>query len=113
MTQFLLFIAYSSNASVPFNADSLAELLAVSRRNNERAGVTGMLLYRGGNFLQALEGPTSAVRTTFERIAQDSRHRTVAILFEEMMDEKAQGLLKDYIFLVFGGDESCWGHFPA
>ena len=88
MPQPLLFLAYASNASVSFSPGALVDLLAVSRRNNERARVTGMLLFRGGNFLQALEGPEESVRSTFERIAADLRHGSVGILLEEPLEAR-------------------------
>ncbi|AUZ89011.1 hypothetical protein CVO76_16195, partial [Arthrobacter agilis] len=47
-----LSIVYSSTATRPLNDADLSALLAISRRNNARAEVTGMLLYRGGRFLQ-------------------------------------------------------------
>ena len=84
----LLFLAYASNASVAFTPPALVELLSVSRRNNDLAGITGMLLYRGGNFLQALEGPPDAVRETFKRISHDVRHRGIGMLLEEERDHR-------------------------
>lgn len=55
-------------------------ILSVSQRNNRRVGVTGMLMYDGLRFLQALEGDETAVRETFARIRGDSRHRGVVAL---------------------------------
>jgi hypothetical protein len=57
-------------------------ILAVSQRNNRRVGVTGMLMYDGLRFLQALEGDEAAVRETFSRIRGDTRHRGVVTLSE-------------------------------
>lgn len=59
---------------------AVAGLLAVSKRNNARVGVTGALLFNGGSFAQVLEGSRSAVETTFERIQRDPRHSDVAVL---------------------------------
>ncbi|MDQ2667896.1 MAG: BLUF domain-containing protein [Gemmatimonadota bacterium] len=84
----LLFLAYASNASVPFSATALVDLLAVCRRNNARNDVSGMLLYCGGNFLQALEGPQDAVRATLQRISIDPRHSSIDILLEETPQQR-------------------------
>jgi len=80
----MLSIIYSSTAERPFDDEQLTELLTVSRDNNARDGLTGMLLYRDGRFLQVLEGPTDALRSRMSTIAADSRHHDVMILLEEM-----------------------------
>ena len=59
---------------------AVAGLLAVSKRNNARVGVTGALLFNGGSFAQVLEGSRAAVESTFERIQRDRRHSDVAVL---------------------------------
>jgi hypothetical protein len=79
---------YASSASVPFDSAALLELLKKGRRNNEAVNVTGMLLFKGGNFLQALEGEEQAVRATMERISQDPRHRGVMKLLEGRTDTR-------------------------
>jgi len=49
--------------------------LTHSRERNERAGISGLLLHRGGNFLQVVEGPSDAVRDLTRRLERDPRHR--------------------------------------
>ncbi|MHA7220431.1 BLUF domain-containing protein [Arthrobacter sp. MDT1-48-3] len=78
-----LSIVYSSTATRPLNDADLSALLAISRRNNARAEVTGMLLYRGGRFLQVLEGPEAGVRDRFLAIKTDTRHMDVQVLVED------------------------------
>lgn len=73
-------IVYVSTAIEPFSEDSLRELLEVARSNNVAAGVTGMLVYSRGQFLQALEGEPAAVISTFDRITADRRHIVVNTL---------------------------------
>ena len=82
------FLAYGSSSATPFSSQDLADLLDVSRANNERVGITGMLLYRGGSFLQALEGPEAAVRDTMQRIEGDLRHGSVVPLLEELHEDR-------------------------
>ncbi len=60
-------LTYVSSAVRPFAEDELADLLAVSRQNNARLGITGMLLYKDGNFMQVLEGEEAEVRTLYEK----------------------------------------------
>jgi hypothetical protein len=49
-------ISYLSQASAPMSADQLIALLMQCRTNNAERGLTGMLLYGNGTFLQVLEG---------------------------------------------------------
>ena len=79
----LVSVVYASTATVAFSEIDLALLLALSRTNNEPRGLTGLLLHRDGQFMQALEGPERAVRATLARIAADPRHTGVWILAEE------------------------------
>ena len=81
-------MVYASSATVPFSKDDLRELLEHSRRNNERVGISGLLLYHDGDFMQLLEGGEQAVRTTYERILQDSRHRGCLLLITRHVAER-------------------------
>jgi len=72
-------LVYVSSAVEPFSKTELVELLHVARANNERLGITGMLLYRDGNFMQVLEGEEPVVRDLYARIERDPRQaRTLA-----------------------------------
>ena len=70
------------SASSDVEADIQA-ILAASRANNARDGITGGLLYSDGCFAQVLEGPLGAIETTFERIQCDPRHGDVTVLKAE------------------------------
>ncbi len=61
-------------------ASNIDEILAKSRVNNERDGITGALLFNAGCFAQVLEGPLERVESAFERIQQDERHGDVSLL---------------------------------
>ncbi len=52
-------------------------MLDKARRRNSEVGVTGILLYSGGHFLQVLEGHQRVLATLFDRIASDPRHKNV------------------------------------
>lgn len=84
-------LIYTSSAVELFREDELVELLKTSRDNNRRRGITGMLLYNDGNFLQVLEGPEESVRALYERIRQDPRHRNIIKLYEKPIDEPEFG----------------------
>lgn len=84
-------LIYVSNSSHFDNDADLQELLKVSRKNNARLGVTGMLLFHDGIFLQILEGPEQTVKDLYNKIKQDSRHRACRILAAVAVKEKEFG----------------------
>jgi hypothetical protein len=73
-------IVYVSTAVAAFLEEELRHLLRVARLNNEASGVTGMLVYSRGQFLQALEGEPRPVISTFDRISADVRHAELKTL---------------------------------
>lgn len=75
-------LTYVSSAVRPFSEDELGDLLARSRSNNARLGVTGMLLYKDGNFMQVLEGEEEVVRGLYAKISADPRHRGEIVLHQ-------------------------------
>lgn len=81
-------LVYVSSAVRLWTDKALAALLRTSRANNEAAGVTGMLLYQGGNFIQAIEGPEASVKALEARIQADPRHRGVIVLAEGFVPER-------------------------
>ena len=76
-------LVYVSSAVEPFSDGQLEDLLKKSRQNNAAVGLTGMLLYKDGNFMQCLEGPKEAVITLEAKIRLDSRHRGMFVLLRE------------------------------
>lgn len=66
----------------------LQSLLAPSVRRNRALGITGMLLYAHGGFMQLLEGEEQAVKPLFDRIRRDDRHRRVTVLVQGPVAER-------------------------
>nr|WP_201471063.1 BLUF domain-containing protein [Microbacterium hydrocarbonoxydans] len=87
-TEPLASLVYCSTATQPFGVDELDDLLAVSRARNSDRDITGMLLYRGGEFVQILEGPRTRVEQLMEKIGRDPRHRDLRVLIEEPLHER-------------------------
>jgi hypothetical protein len=81
-------LIYVSTALRRFSPESLEELLAQSRAANRVAGISGLLVYGGGNFMQLLEGPRDAVETTYARILRDRRHVDMTLLFQTETPER-------------------------
>lgn len=82
-------LIYISTARVALSTQALDEILRVSRRNNQAVGVTGLLIVGGRRFLQALEGPSEAVRNTYDRIKADDRHFASVVLSDREISERS------------------------
>jgi hypothetical protein len=76
----MLSIVYVSTATDSPDDAELAAILTVARERNTELGVTGLLAYRGGLFLQLLEGDDDAVDGLYAEIGADPRHRDVQLL---------------------------------
>jgi hypothetical protein len=87
----LVHLVYASSALHLFGENELLALLGKSRRNNAVAGITGLLLYRAGNFIQVLEGEETAVAETHARIAADLRHNGLIVLIRAPIAERSFG----------------------
>ena len=84
----MLQLLYVSGALAKMSKADIDEILAVSRRNNQRLGITGMLLWADGVFIQVLEGEPDVVRTLYRRIQADDRHRNLMLVLEQMADKR-------------------------
>jgi len=84
----MLSLVYVSSATRLFSDDDLKDLLRQSRDNNSRLDLTGMLLDKGGNFMQLLEGPDDALTALFAKIALDPRHRGVLELLRRPIEQR-------------------------
>ncbi|RZT59441.1 BLUF domain-containing protein [Leucobacter luti] len=81
-------IVYSSDATGPVAETQLVELLERARAKNEALGITGILFFRNGRFLQYIEGPHDALRALYADIAADPRHTGLRILLETDIAER-------------------------
>lgn len=73
-------IMYWSRAVCPMTDADLLNLLSTARSVNAKMGLTGMLLYKNGCFLQILEGYLKELELVFAKIEADPRHTCVTIL---------------------------------
>jgi hypothetical protein len=88
----LVRLLYASRASEPAPPTLVEDILATSLENNARNGITGVLCYGNGIFMQALEGGRMAVSRLYQSIARDPRHRDVVLLhYEEILEREFAG----------------------
>ena len=84
----LVRLLYASRAATSLDADALGLILKQSKTNNPALGVTGVLCFSGGLFMQVLEGGRSAVNRLYNRIAADPLHTDVVLLSYDEISER-------------------------
>ncbi|WP_436515347.1 BLUF domain-containing protein [Ekhidna sp. To15] len=67
-------LVYTSARSPRCTDKDIEEILEISRRNNSKLGITGILIHTKDRFLQVLEGEKEKVMTLYEKIDKDDRH---------------------------------------
>ncbi len=87
----MISIAYLSSAVFPFNEATLPDLVDQCQRNNERLGVTGILVYSDGNFMQVIEGADLPTYALYDRIKLDARHRGVTTVHQQFIEVREFG----------------------
>lgn len=70
---------------------AIESILDVSRAHNLHNGITGVLCYGGGVFLQAIEGGRDSVNRLYNHIVEDKRHSDVVLLHYEEISERRFG----------------------
>jgi hypothetical protein len=87
----LVRLLYCSRA-VDTSAEAVEAILSQARQHNPVSGITGILCYGDGIFLQCIEGGRMQVSELFGTIQKDPRHKDVALLhFEEITERRFGG----------------------
>ena len=84
----LLYVSRSVHPETPEQTESI---LASSREHNLANGITGVLCYGGGIYLQAIEGGRNQVNALYSQIIKDPRHKDVVVLAYEEITERRFG----------------------
>lgn len=87
----MLQLVYISSVHPVGSAADMDAILKVSRRNNRRDAISGLLYFDGTRFLQVLEGPESAVEAAYARIRADDRHRGTVVMLRRPIDQREFG----------------------
>ena len=81
-------LTYVSTAVELFSKEDLEHLLRESRARNSQHGITGLLLYNDGTFMQTIEGMTADVRKLYENICADTTHYGIIKLVHQDIVER-------------------------
>jgi len=84
-------LLYRSRAIKTFNDLELQQLINAARVRNKAEGLTGLLVYHEGRFLQWLEGPVDRLERVWHSIREDHRHTDIALLAESSIQTRRFG----------------------
>jgi hypothetical protein len=84
-------LIYVSAAQDGVSEEALPEFLDANRRRNTERGITGIVVYHKGSFLQVLEGPGPVIDGLFDVIRQDPRHDAVTLLSRKSIKHREFG----------------------
>lgn len=84
----LVRLMYASRANAPMSDQELSLILKQSRAHNPAEGITGLLCYTDGIFMQVLEGGRDAINARYKQILSDARHHAVILLSYEEIGER-------------------------
>jgi hypothetical protein len=76
-------LVYVSKAVSPYTLTDIDRLLQSSRQRNEAHGLSGVLLYDNGDFMQYIEGPASGLSAIYGKIAVSPMHHGIVELLRE------------------------------
>ncbi|MBI1173825.1 MAG: protein kinase [Sideroxydans sp.] len=75
-------LIYESRPTSEVTAEVLLDILSRTQYKNLRLGLSGLLVFHHGKFMQLLEGAEQDVKDLFEIIRRDPRHTDVKIILE-------------------------------
>ena len=84
MSESVFQLVYVSSATDAVSQRTMADLLEVSRQNNAKLNITGLLLCYENNFFQLLEGEETAVKNLYKKISMDPRHKGILQLLADV-----------------------------
>jgi hypothetical protein len=87
----MISLVYVSSAVHLLTDAELLDILKASREHNAQNDITGLLLYKGGNFMQVLEGAEEKVIALYNKIQRDPRHKDIMMLIKEPLQERQFG----------------------
>lgn len=85
-------IIYRSHLRDDVPVKALESMVADANIKNNRADVTGILLFNGTHFFQLLEGPEENVKAIYHAICADNRHYNVVELLCDYSPSRRFGM---------------------
>ncbi|MGV3516574.1 BLUF domain-containing protein [Luteitalea sp.] len=80
---------YLSRTNQSWSTAELEALCVYARARNTQDGLTGLLLYGNGHFVQLLEGRRQPLLLTYNRICLDPRHGDIVLLVDGPISQRS------------------------
>jgi len=81
-------IIYVSTLAADAPVRVVADIATKARSHNQRADITGLLVFDGLHFCQQLEGCARELAAVMARIQDDPRHRNLEVLHRGPLDQR-------------------------
>lgn len=81
-------IVYISSAVRLMQDNELLAILKSAQKNNKAYNITGVLLYSGGTFIQAIEGEAKDVDKLYDIVDLDPRHKSLIKLLDQPLAKR-------------------------
>jgi hypothetical protein len=104
----LLELTYVSEPVQEMSFLGLTRLLYHSYLRNTKLGITGVLIFENNQFGQVIEGPEDVIKSLWEKIQQDDRHKNIRLIEEKVITSRS---FKKWT-MVFEGDEEIFKRLP-
>lgn len=96
----LVELVYTSHSISDLNDEDVSEILRGAHEKNKELGITGVLVYYNGEFMQLIEGTTTAINLLFQSISHDARHYNIKLvsyleISERHFDNWEMGFVND------------------
>lgn len=82
-------LLYFSKSTRHMSEEDLSDILRISRVENRKRGITGLLIFVGWYFIQCLEGTRDDIGQLLENIRNDGRNHEVTVLIDRPVDKRA------------------------
>ncbi|MBO2009880.1 BLUF domain-containing protein [Hymenobacter negativus] len=81
-------LRYQSTIVAPIAEEDMRAMLVKARAFNAANQISGMLLYRDGQFVQVLEGEEATIRILYDKILCDPRHTNMQMLEDAPLNHR-------------------------
>lgn len=81
-------LVYTSTAMIEPQVILTPAFIERLQVKNRQLGITGTLAWRKNQFMQIIEGPSSAINRLFGTILRDPKHRDIVLVSERIIAER-------------------------
>lgn len=75
-------LIYLSRANSEFSQSDIDDLVDKANLKNKALGISGILIYRDGYFVQFIEGPIDNISQLYSSIQSDPRHEIFSLIYQ-------------------------------